>query len=150
MDSFEIYKKTRDDVQAIYRSRLLIEILLSLNESNRKLSDLREITGSSSQALIPKLRILEADHFIEIKEHKYSLTQAGKILALGISDSFARIGTINKFRYFLSTHYIEGIPDYFLKDIGCLYESKILKDKGMKVLNVYNNQLKMINEAECI
>ncbi|MGB9928696.1 MAG: hypothetical protein ACPK85_09865 [Methanosarcina sp.] len=134
MDSFEIYKKTRDDVQAIYRSRLLIEILLSLNESNRKLSHLREITGSSSQALIPKLRELEADNLIEIKDHEYSLTQAGKILALGVSDSFAKVGTINKLKHFLSTHYIGGIPDFLLKDIGCLYESKILRDKGMRSL----------------
>lgn len=71
-------------------------------------------------------------------------------MALGVFDSFAKIGAINKLKHFLSTHYIEGIPDFLLKDIGCLYESKILRDKGMKILNVYNNQLKMIKEAECI
>ncbi|MDD2339726.1 MAG: hypothetical protein PHG79_05555 [Methanosarcina sp.] len=42
MNGFEIYKKIGDDVQAIYRSRLLTEILLSLNEGSKKLSQLRE------------------------------------------------------------------------------------------------------------
>lgn len=42
MNGFEIYKNKEDNVQAIYRSRLLTEILLSLNEGNRKLSQLRE------------------------------------------------------------------------------------------------------------
>jgi len=55
-----------DDVQAIYRPRLLTEILLSLNEGSRKLPQLREITRRTSQALIPKLRKLEADHIYGI------------------------------------------------------------------------------------
>jgi len=150
MKSFEIYKNSGDDVQAIYRSRLLTEILLSLNESSRKLSQLREITGSTSQAIIPKLRKLEADRLIEIKEREYCLTPTGKIVASGIADSFATVGTIKKFKHFWARHYLDGIPSPLLKEIGCLYESEILHDRGMKILNVYNNQLKMIKEADHI
>ncbi|WP_231585423.1 MULTISPECIES: winged helix-turn-helix domain-containing protein [unclassified Methanosarcina] len=150
MNSFEIYKKMDDDVQAIYRSRLLTEILLSLNEGSKKLSQLREITGSTSQAIIPKLRKLEADHLIETKEHEYFLTSAGKIVASGIDDSFVTFWTINKFKHFWLRHYLEGIPSPLLKEIGCLYESEVIMDKGMKILNVYNNQLKMLKEADHI
>jgi predicted transcriptional regulator len=150
MNGFEIYKKRGDDVQAIYRSRLLTETLLSLNEGSRKLSQLREITGSTSQALIPKLRKLEADHLIETKEHEYFLTSAGKIVASGIGDSFVTVWTINKFKHFWLRHYLEGIPSPLLKEIGCLYESEVLKNRGMEILNIYNNQLKMIKEADHI
>ncbi|AKB62798.1 transcriptional regulator, ArsR family [Methanosarcina mazei S-6] len=150
MNGFEIYKKMDDDVQAIYRSRLLTEILLSLNDGSKKLSQLREITGSTSQALIPKLRKLEADHLIETKGREYFLTPAGKIVASGIADSFVTFWTINKFKHFWLRHYLEGIPSPLLKEIGCLYESEVLKDRGMKILNVYNNQLKMLKEADHI
>ncbi|AKB22955.1 transcriptional regulator, ArsR family [Methanosarcina sp. WH1] len=150
MNRFEIYKKMDDDVQAIYRSRPLTEILLSLNEGSKKLSQLREITESTSQAIIPKLRKLEADHLIETKGREYFLTSAGKIVASGIADSFVTFWTINKFKHFWLRHYLEGIPSPLLKEIGCLYESGVLKDKGMKILNVYNNQLKMIKEADHI
>ncbi|AKB19014.1 transcriptional regulator, ArsR family [Methanosarcina sp. WWM596] len=147
MSGFKIYREMGDDVQAIYRSRLITEILLSLNESSRKLSQLREITRSTSQAIIPKLRKLEADHLIETKEHEYYLTQTGKVVASRLSNSFATVGTINKFKHFWSGHYLERIPGPLLKEIGCLYESEVLNDKGTKILNVYNNQLKMIKEA---
>ena len=150
MNSFEIYKNKEDNVQAIYRSRLLTEILLSLNEGSRKLSQLREITGSTSQALIPKLKKLEADHLIETKGREYFLTPAGKIIASGVADSFVTYWTIDKFKHFWLRHYLEGIPGPLLKEIGCLYESEILRDKGIKVLKVYNNQLKMIKEADHI
>ncbi len=150
MESFEIYKNSGEDVKGIYRSRLLTEILLSLNEEGRKLSQLREITGSTSQAIIPKLRKLEADHLIEIKEREYCLTPIGKVVVSGIADSFATVGTIKKFKYFWARHYLEGIPGPLLKEIGCLYESEVINDKGTKILNVYNNQLKMIREAENI
>lgn len=150
MNGFEIYKKMDDDVQAIYRSRLLTEILLSLNDGSKKLSQLREITGSTSQALIPKLRKLEADHLIETKGREYFLTPAGKIVASGIADSFVTFWTINKFKHFWLRHYLEEIPSPLLKEIGCLYESEILKNRGMEILNIYNNQLKMIKEADHI
>jgi predicted transcriptional regulator len=139
-----------DNLQAIYRSRLLTEILLSLNESSRKLPQLREITGSTSQAIIPKLRKLEEDHLIETKEREYCLTPIGKIVASGVADSFATFGTINKFKYFWSKHYMEGIPTSLLKEIGCLYNSKVIYDRRTKILNVYSNQLKTIKEADHI
>ncbi|AKB82567.1 transcriptional regulator, ArsR family [Methanosarcina barkeri 3] len=150
MNGFEIYKKMDDGVQAIYRSRLLTEILLSLNEGSKKLPQLREITGSTSQALIPKLRKLEADHLIETKGHEYFLTSAGKIVASGIADSFVIFWAINKFKHFWLKHYLEEIPIPLLKEIGCLYDSEVLKDKGMKILDVYNNQLRMLKEADHI
>ncbi|HWQ47914.1 MAG TPA: transcriptional regulator FilR1 domain-containing protein [Methanosarcina sp.] len=150
MNSFEIYNEMEDNLQVIYRSRLLTEILLSLNESSRKLSQLREITGSTSQAIIPKLRKLEEDHLIETKKHEYCLTPVGKIVASGVADSFATVGTIYKFKYFWSTHYIERIPTPLLKEIGCLYNSKVLYDRRTKILSVYSNQLKIIKNADYI
>ena len=150
MNSFEIHNEMEDNLQAIYRSRLLTEILLSLNESSRKLSQLREITGSTSQAIIPKLRKLEEDHLIETKEREYCLTPVGKIVASGVADSFATVGTVNKFKYFWFTHYMEGIPTSLLKEIGCLYNSKVIYDRRTKILNVYSNQLKTIKEADHI
>jgi predicted transcriptional regulator len=150
MNGFEIYNEMEDDLQAIYRSRLLTEILLSLNDTSKKLSQLCEITGSTSQAVIPKLRKLEEDHLIEAKGREYYLTPVGKIVASGVADSFATVGTINKFKYFWSTHYLEGIPNPLLKEIGYLYNSKILRDRRTKILSAYSNQLKMIKEANHI
>lgn len=65
----------------------------------------------------------------------------------GVADSFATVGTVNKFEYFWSTHYIEGISTPLLKEIWYLYNSEVLYDRRTKILNVYSNQLKIIKNA---
>lgn len=85
-----------------------------------------------------------------MKGREYFLTPVGKIVALGVADSFITSWTINKFKHFWLRYYREGIPEPLLKGIRYLYESEILKDKDIKVLNVYNNQLKIIKEADHI
>lgn len=148
MGILDIYKKAGNDVQAIYRSRLTTEILLSLNEGNKTLSQLREITGSTSQAIIPKIRNLESDQLIEAKEKGYCLTQLGKIVASSIADSFITMGTINKHKHFWSDHCLEEIPTSLLKEIGCLYNSEIISDTNIDIFNLYSTNLKIIKEAE--
>ncbi|MCO5381003.1 MAG: hypothetical protein NHB15_01785 [Methanosarcina barkeri] len=49
-----------------------------------------------------------------------------------VSDTFVTVGTINKFKHFWTRHYLEGI--FLLEEIGCLYESEVLNDKGLKIL----------------
>ncbi|WP_305064675.1 helix-turn-helix transcriptional regulator [Methanococcoides sp.] len=148
MDILEIYRKAGDDVQAIYRSRLITEILLSLDEGSKTLFQLREITGSTSQALIPKIRKLESDQLIEAKEHGYCLTRLGKIVASRIADSFMTMGTINKHKHFWSDHCLEDIPTSLLKEVGCLYNSEIISDTNIEIFNLYSTNLKIIKEAE--
>jgi predicted transcriptional regulator len=150
MNSLDVYKKMGDEVQGIYRSRLITEILLALNEGNKKLLQLREIMGSTSQAIIPKIRKLEAEDLIEIRGREYCLTPIGKIVASEVASSFTTLGTINKFRHFWATHYLNGIPEPLIKEIGYLFNSTILRDRKTRILNVYNNQLKIFKEANCI
>lgn len=148
MDILEIYRKAGNDVQAIYRSRLITEILLSLNGGSKTLSQLREITGSTSQAIIPKIRKLESDQLIEAEDHGYYLTRLGQIIASRVVDSFMIMGTINKHKCFWSEHCLDEIPPSLLKDIGCLYNSEIISDTNIEIFNVYGTNLKIIKEAE--
>jgi predicted transcriptional regulator len=50
------YARIMGDIQALFRSRLQIQILLALADGTKTLAHLRDVTGSSSQALIPKIR----------------------------------------------------------------------------------------------
>lgn len=143
MDILVTYRKAGNDVQAIYRSRLITEILLSLNEGSKTLPQLREITGSTSQAIIPKIRKLESDQLVEVKKDWYCLTQLGKIVPSRIADSFMTMGTINKHKHFLSDHCLEEIPTPLLNDIGCLYNSEVISDTNIEIFNVYGTNLKI-------
>jgi predicted transcriptional regulator len=150
MTLIDTYSKVMGEIQSLYRSRLQIQILLSLYEKNRTLSQLREITGSTSQALIPKIRKLESGNYIDIEDYQYFLTPVGRILAGKISDLILFQAVITKHGKFWSEHHIEGIPEPFLSDIGMLYETDIISDTNIDIFNVFFNFLKAVKEAKKI
>ena len=100
MDIFEVYGKAIDDIQTIHRSRLLTQVLLSLRGNKKTLTQIREVTGSTSQAIIPRIRILESQQLIESTDHEYYLTPLGKIVTSKIADYIMTMGGIRQHRYF--------------------------------------------------
>lgn len=86
---------------------------------------LRAITGSTSQAVIPKIRILESNQLVEEDGHNYRLTLMGKILTSRIEDCILVFGVFLKFKDFWTKHHLEGIPEPLLNDIGDLLDSSI-------------------------
>ncbi|QQR70583.1 MAG: DUF1724 domain-containing protein [Methanolinea sp.] len=142
------YTRIMGDIQALFRSRLQIQILLALSDGNKTLAQLREITGSSSQALIPKIRKLEANNYIAISEYEYHLTPVGKILALKIQDIILFKSVTRKHKDFWDQHRVDAIPEPFLQDLGELYQTEIVSDTNVDIFNVYFNFLKVLNEAE--
>jgi predicted transcriptional regulator len=147
MDILKIYDDVQKDVQTIYRSRLMIQMLLSLSGCKKSLGNLRDVTGSTSQALLPKIRILESNRLIESVEHEYMLTPLGRIIASKVSDSIKTVGTLLKHKNFFYTHYLEGIPDELLECIGLLYDSSLISDTNVEIFNVYNNYLKIVKDS---
>lgn len=147
MIALKAYEQIEDELKSIYRSRLQTQILLSLNTGNKTLLQLREITGSSSQAIIPKIRILESAHFVEIEGHSYHLTSIGKILTNRINESIMTFGVIGKFENFWKNHHLKGIPDPLLYEIGDLYNSEVSRDTSEDVFKAFANYLKHLSTA---
>ena len=150
MNPIDTYSEVMGEIQSLYRSRLQIQILLSLLERQRTLSELREITGSTSQALIPKIRRLESANYIEIEDYQYHLTPVGSVLAGKIRDLIMFQAAATRHKKFWSDHYVGGIPEPFLSRIGMLSESDIVCDTQKDIFNVFLNFLKSIKEAEKI
>lgn len=150
MTPIDTYAEVLGEIQSLYRSRLQIQTLLSLLEKKRTLSELREITGSTSQALIPKIRRLESANYIGIRDYQYHLTPIGRILAGKIRDLILFQAVITRHKQFWADHYPGGIPEPFLSRIGMLSEADIVSDTGKDVFNVFLNFLKSIKEAEKI
>jgi predicted transcriptional regulator len=135
------------DIQALFRSRLQIQILLALVDGNKTLAQLREITGSSSQALIPRIRKLESGNFIAISDYEYHLTPVGRLLSKKMQDIIRFKSITTKHKNFWHQHSSEEIPEKFLDTIGDLYNSEIIADTDINIFNVYFNFLKIIQEA---
>jgi predicted transcriptional regulator len=150
MASLEVYNTIHKLIQSIYSSRLKIQILLAVSQAPKSLSDLRDVTGSTSQALIPKIRSLEHIGFIEGLEKGYILTPVGKIVVKKMENFILTMAVIHKHKEFWSNHDIEGIPLAFLEDIGDILDSDLKFDTTTDILHVYSEYLKMLNEANTI
>lgn len=148
--SLEIYDKYRDEVQAIFRSRLLTQILIALGSGNKPLSVLREVTGSSSQALIPKIRQLEASHYVESVRGDYALTSIGRMIEPEIERLITLMGVLHRHRDFWIEHDVESIPPEFLREIRYLYHSEVVRDVEEDIFAVYATFLTILRRASWI
>jgi len=146
----EAYKDIRECVQSILRSRLQTQILLSLCGGMKTLGQLREVTGSSSQAIIPKVRKLESLHLVEGENRAYRLTFIGKVVSSKIDDIIRTIGTFRRHDDFWANHYIEGIPKPLLDEIGDLLDSEIVIDADADIFRAYSNFLQILKDANRI
>ncbi|RXE56126.1 hypothetical protein ABH15_08115 [Methanoculleus taiwanensis] len=146
----DIYDEFREEIQAIFRSRLLTQMLVALGGGSRSLSDLRDITGSSSQALIPKIRQLESAHYIESERGDYTLSPLGRIVEPEIERLVTLMGVLQRHRDFWIQHDIESIPPVLLKEIGDLYNSDIVRDVEENIFAVYTTFLNVLQNAKWV
>ncbi|MDD1712457.1 MAG: DUF1724 domain-containing protein [Methanoregulaceae archaeon] len=143
MTPIEIYEHHHKFIHSIYSSRLKIQILLTLLSGSTSLAKLREVTGSTSQALIPKIRNLESQMLIEAR-NEYLLTPLGKVVAINVAEYVRLMGGIDRHREFWADHDLSGLPEEFLKQIGDLHESEVKLDNEVDIMSVYSNFLKIL------
>ncbi len=146
----KIYNEFHGDIQAIFRSRLLTQILLVLGDGTKPLSVLRDVTGSSSQALIPKIRQLEALHYVESVRGDYALTPMGRLVEPEIGRLAALMGVFQRHREFWVEHEIEGIPPGSLIEIAHLYNAEVIRDVEEDIFAVYATFLSILKKASWI
>ena len=150
MDSIKIYEKHQKLIHSLYNSRLKIQILLTLLHHNASLSRLREVTGSTSQALIPKIRSLENQGLIEAANYEYRLTPLGGVVALNVEGFVQLMGGIDQHHTFFTDHDLTDLPATFLLSIGDLYDAEPKQDTTTDMFYVYSHYLEILRDAEYI
>lgn len=148
MNNLDVFERYNKAIQSIYGSRLMIQILLSTEESGTPLSTLREITGSTSQALIPKIRKLEGLALVESRGPGYAPTVFGRIVAQKIADFSVTMGTLTAHLKFWDDHDISTIPWPMLERIGDLLNAEVVYDTGTDIMHVYYRFLQLLSEAK--
>jgi len=150
MHTLEIFNEYQDIIQKIFRSRLMLQIMISLGEGSKTLAELRGLTGSTSQTILPKIRFLEGLHYIRFLDDAYLLTPQGKVISSQIQDYIRTTVLFNKNPKFWSSHYLEAIPATFLRDIGDLFNSGILETFSTDIFSVIECFFEMLENAERI
>jgi predicted transcriptional regulator len=150
MDSIKIYEKHQKLIHSIYSSRLKIQILLTLLHNTASLSRLREVTGSASQAVIPKIRSLERQGLIRAVNYEYHLTPLGQVVASNVESFVKLVGSIDQHHTFFTDHDLSDLPGDFLRRIGDLYNSEPKQDTTTDMFYVYSHYLEILKDAAYI
>jgi predicted transcriptional regulator len=150
MDSLKIYEDHQKAIHSIYSSRLKIQILLTLIRGIASLGRLREVTGSTSQALIPKIRNLENQSLIEATDHEYRLTPLGRAVAENVEAYVQLTGGIDQHRTFFTAHDLSCLPQAFISTLGDLYNSEAKLDTTTDMFLVYSHFLEILKDATYI
>jgi len=150
MDTLEIYDQHARLIHSIYNSRLKIQILLTLLQGKASLSRLRGVTGSTSQAIIPKIRSLESLALVEAEGYEYRLSALGRVVAAEVRTYITLMGGIGSHQQFWATHDLSGLPPKFLARIGELQVSEVQYDTTVDMFSVYTHYLTILKEAAYI
>lgn len=150
MDSLEIYDQHSRLIHSIYNSRLKIQVLLTLLQGKASLATLRSVTGSTSQAVIPKIRSLENLALVESEGYDYRLSPLGRVVAAEVKTYVSMMGGIGAHQLFWASHDLTGIPPKFLARIGELLVSEVQYDTTVDMFSVYTHYLSILKEASYI
>jgi predicted transcriptional regulator len=111
---------------------------------------LREVTGSASQAVIPKIRGLERQGLIEAVNYEYHLTPMGRVVATNVEGFVQLVGGIDQHHTFFADHDLSDLPAVFLQNIGALYNSEAKQDTTTDMFYVYSHYLEILRDAAYI
>jgi len=130
MDSkgiYEQYNEASDLLKFLTSSNVRTSILLSLNESSKNLTDLKQALNLESSTVIHSTSKLEKRDLIFKNGENYSLSQTGKIFALKLVNLIKTIDTVKSHEKLWLNHEIGGIPEDLLIKIGELRNSILIK-----------------------
>ncbi len=140
--------KVAGDLRIIFGSEIRINILIALSEKPTTLASLVETTGRRAQLILRNIKDLEHLNLLERKGRgKYQLTSAGRILAQKAADLIKLLEVLRKHRNFWFAHDIEALPDFSLRELGALANSKLIESTANSSTSVMVGK-KILMEAE--
>lgn len=137
-DIYEFYEEVKDSLKFLSISAVRLRILISLNESSKKLSEIRAETNLSSSTILHGMSELEKQNFILKEGERYVLSQTGKIITLKMIDMIRALVSVRKFKNLWLNHDISGIPQDLILDIGHLSNSVLVESEPIDVLKPHN------------
>lgn len=149
---FELYGEIKDDLKFITSSDIRVKIIISLNEGQKKLGDLKNEVHMRSSSILHSMSQLESRNLIIREFQSYSLSQTGEMVALNLIDLINSFSLMKKHEDFWLNHEINEIPENLINEINCLGHFKIIKVPSPNLLNqsIFNELLFESNVVKCI
>lgn len=144
----KLYHDNMEFANEIFSSPIMMTLLLHLSESAKTRDQLKEITGSTSPVITPKLRWLKTNSIIEEDDDEFRLTLKGQAFVKEFEGFIFTSATLIKHSGFWKAHIISQLPDFALDSIGDLVYTNEVHDTPEEPFKNYENWMKIIAEAE--
>jgi predicted transcriptional regulator len=101
-------------------------VLLLLGDGAKEMEYLLKCLGTTRQALLPQMKILEEHHLISHYDDTYELTTVGKIIVDDIAPLLDTLATFDTDIEYWGSHQIDFIPSHLLKRMNELQNCEIV------------------------
>ncbi len=129
-------------------SNLRRDLMISLQEGKKPLSELREEMGVSSTTAIHALRDLEKGNLIYQDEVRdYALTKIGEIITLKLVGFINAINLLTKYESLWLEHDLSDIPLPLLEKIEDLSNSTLLTNTPTDTFKSHTTFIKVLEQA---
>ncbi|WMW22962.1 winged helix-turn-helix domain-containing protein [Methanolobus mangrovi] len=130
-------KKTLLDV--VFRSDKRKNVLLLLQNEPQEMEILLNSLGTTRQALLPQMRILEDHYLVSHYDDAYELTTIGKLV---VNEMVPLLGTTDVFDEgidYWGTRNLDFIPPYLLEKIGELKDCEIIHPPLTELYSIHKS-----------
>jgi predicted transcriptional regulator len=132
------------EYRALFRSELKQQILFSLLNGSKRLSDLKVDSDSTETTILHVLKEFEELELTTKSAGVYSLSPLGQIEAQICRQSYRATTVLEQFKEFWLTHNVKAIPPNLMVKIGELQEAMLMKTESSELGKVHEIFLKMM------
>ncbi|MCZ3366119.1 MULTISPECIES: helix-turn-helix transcriptional regulator [Methanobacterium] len=141
---YEQYDKAADLLKFLTSSNVRTSILLSLNESSKNLTGLKQDLNLESSTIIHSTSKLEKRDLIFKNGENYSLSQIGKIFTIKLVNLIKTMDSIKNHEKLWLNHEIDGIPKDLITNLGDLRKSSLIEADSMDIHKPHTNFIQLL------
>ena len=138
------------DYIAPIRSDLKVQILLSLLDGEKKISELKSVIKSRETTILHILKEFKTNKLITRTSGVCTLTSLGIMEAQICKHYSTATEAIKNFREFWLTHDISGLPECSITNVGALKNSQLITASGIDLGEVHKNFLNILASSNLI
>ena len=132
------------EYRALFRSELKQQILFSLLNGSKRLSDLKVDSESTETTILHVLKEFEELELTTKTAGVYSLSPLGRMEAQICRQSYRATEVLEQFKAFWLTHNVKAIPPNLMVKIGDLQEAMLMRTESSELGKVHEIFLKMM------
>ena len=124
-------------LDVVFMSEKRKGVLLLLQNGAQRMEYILRSLGTTRQALLPQMRILEEHYLIDHSKDSYKLTTIGKLIADEMAPLVNTLEVLDVDTDYWGTHQLDFIPSHLLKRINDLRECEIVAPPITELYSVH-------------